>query len=166
MKSSSLQLQKLEFHKKIREITWFDEIFAAAMIFLALENSSQWVTFLYFSKMVSLNFATCFRNFFHLSCLVELYLYLWHILPFYIESYWATKIIDIITWNLSLRIILTFSHCALCSRNIQNVKLRQHTVWKSSNLLPLRFYVKSNFWEFKRSKNVIFGHFRGSEFWF
>ena len=30
--------------------------------------------------------------------------------------------------------------------------------------LPLRLYMKSNFGEFKRSKNVIFGTFRGSEF--
>ena len=30
--------------------------------------------------------------------------------------------------------------------------------------LPLRFYVKSNSGEFKQSKNVIFGTFRGSEF--
>ena len=32
-------------------------------------------------------------------------------------------------------------------------------------LLPLRFYVKSNFGEFERSKNVIFGNSRGSELW-
>ena len=30
--------------------------------------------------------------------------------------------------------------------------------------LPLKYYVKSNFGEFKQSKNVIFGTFRGSEF--
>ena len=30
-------------------------------------------------------------------------------------------------------------------------------------LLPLKFYVKSNFGELKRSKNVIFGNFRGSK---
>ena len=30
--------------------------------------------------------------------------------------------------------------------------------------LPLRFYVKSNFGEFKQSKNVIFATFKGSEF--
>merc|ERR1712018_584859 len=30
-------------------------------------------------------------------------------------------------------------------------------------LLPLRFYVKSNFGEFIRSKNVVLGNFRGSE---
>ena len=33
-----------------------------------------------------------------------------------------------------------------------------------SNLLPLRFYVKSNFCELKRSKNVIFANFRNSDF--
>ena len=33
-----------------------------------------------------------------------------------------------------------------------------------SNLLPLRIYMKSNFGELKRSKNVIFGTFRYSGF--
>ena len=33
-------------------------------------------------------------------------------------------------------------------------------------LQSLRFYVKSNFGNFKPSKNVIFGNFRGSQFWF
>ena len=33
-------------------------------------------------------------------------------------------------------------------------------------LLPLRFYVKSNFGEFKWSKNAIFGSFRDSDFEF
>ena len=32
-----------------------------------------------------------------------------------------------------------------------------------SNLLPLRFYVKSNFGELNRSKSVIFASFRNSE---
>ena len=32
-------------------------------------------------------------------------------------------------------------------------------------LQTLRFYVKSHFGEFKRSKNVIFGNFRVSELW-
>ena len=40
--------------------------------------------------------------------------------------------------------------------------------WLCRNLIilpPLRFYLKSNFGVFKRSKNVIFGNFRGSELW-
>ena len=37
-------------------------------------------------------------------------------------------------------------------------------VWNLIILPPLRFYVKSNFRKFKLSKNVIFGNFRGSEF--
>ena len=37
---------------------------------------------------------------------------------------------------------------------------------KAAQCLPLRFYVKSNFGDFKHSKNVIFGTFGGSEFWF
>ena len=32
-------------------------------------------------------------------------------------------------------------------------------------LLPLWFYVKSNFGEFKQSKNVILGNLRDSELW-
>ena len=41
-------------------------------------------------------------------------------------------------------------------------------MWKFCNLLclQLRFCVKSNIGEFKQSKNVIFGTFRASEFWF
>ena len=38
--------------------------------------------------------------------------------------------------------------------------------WYLIILPPLRFCVKSNFGEFKQSKNVIFGNFRGSQFWF
>ena len=34
-----------------------------------------------------------------------------------------------------------------------------------SNLLQLRFYVKSNFGELKWSKNVIFANFGDSELW-
>ena len=40
--------------------------------------------------------------------------------------------------------------------------------WLCRNLIilpPLRFYVKSNFGKFKRSKNVIFGNSRPSELW-
>ena len=37
--------------------------------------------------------------------------------------------------------------------------------WSWISLLPLRLYMKSNFGEFKRSKNVIFGNFRDSEIW-
>ena len=33
-------------------------------------------------------------------------------------------------------------------------------------LPPLRFYVKTTIDQFKRSKNVVFGNFRGCEFWF
>ena len=36
-------------------------------------------------------------------------------------------------------------------------------LWWKIILLPLRFYVKSNFDEFKRCKNVIFGNFRDSK---
>ena len=46
---------------------------------------------------------------------------------------------------------------------ICEVKAARHGLF--SNLLPLRFYVKSNFGELKRSKNVIFANFRDSELW-
>ena len=38
------------------------------------------------------------------------------------------------------------------------------TLLKFDHLLPVRFYVKSNFGGFNQSKNVIFANFRGSEF--
>ena len=45
-------------------------------------------------------------------------------------------------------------YISLCSRNFQNV-----TLWLDCQtltiFLPLRFHVKSNFWEFKQSKNNI-----------
>ena len=37
--------------------------------------------------------------------------------------------------------------------------------WNLIILQPLRFYVKSNFGEFKQFKNVIFGNFKDSELW-
>ena len=55
-------------------------------------------------------------------------------------------------------------HTSLCSRKFQNVKLR--LCWNLMISPPLWFYVKSNFGEFKRSKNVIFANFRHSELWF
>ena len=57
------------------------------------------------------------------------------------------------------------SRSALCSRNFRNVKLRLDFV-DFIILPPFRFYMKSNFGEFKRSKNVDFNNFRGSEFRF
>ena len=37
--------------------------------------------------------------------------------------------------------------------------------WNWTTLPPLQFCVKSNFEKFKRTKNIIFGNFIGSEFW-
>ena len=66
-----------------------------------------------------------------------------------------------IFWHMNLKLIIS-----LCSRNFQNMKLRLDFVENLIILLPLQFYVKSNFSELKRSKNVVFGNFRSSEFWF
>ena len=51
-------------------------------------------------------------------------------------------------------------------QKLSNCEVKAWLCWNLINLLPLRFYVKSNFGEFKRSNNVIFGNFRNSEFWF
>ena len=51
----------------------------------------------------------------------------------------------------------------LCSGNFQNVKLRCDFVENLIIVLPLRFYVKSSFRKFKRTKNDIFSMFRYSE---
>ena len=55
----------------------------------------------------------------------------------------------------------------------QFTRLQKHSkcevkVWLCWNLIilpPLQFYVKLNFGEYKRSKNVIFGKFRASGLW-
>ena len=68
--------------------------------------------------------------------------------------------------NMSMEKIICYHYYdTLCSRNFQNVKLRLDFVdiwWFYSHS---NFYVKSNFGEFKWSKNVLFDHFRPSELW-
>ena len=54
----------------------------------------------------------------------------------------------------------------LCSRNFQSVKLRLDFVEIWSFYRHSDYTSKSNFGEFKRSKNVIFGNFRDTELWF
>ena len=52
---------------------------------------------------------------------------------------------------------------------LQKLSKCEVKAWLCWNLIisqPLQFYVKSSFGEFRRSKNVIFDNFRGSEFWF
>ena len=58
-----------------------------------------------------------------------------------------------------------FVQYPLCSRYFQNVKLSLDFVESLILLPPLQFYVKSDFGDFRRSKNVIFGNFRDSELW-
>ena len=50
---------------------------------------------------------------------------------------------------------------ALCSRDFQNV-----LIWSFHDFTATQTYVKSNFGELKRSKNVIFGNLGDFEFWF
>ena len=94
-------------------------------------------------------------------------------------------------WNwiqyqlLSRNFLPIFYHFAVCKKLRESVfteflpKLTQITMlqklskcevkawlcWNWIISLQLRFYVKSNFGAFKRSKNVIFGNFWDSELW-
>ena len=57
-----------------------------------------------------------------------------------------------------------FENCTMLQKLSKcEVKVAQYGHF--SNLLPLRCYVKSNFGELTRSKNVIFANFRDSELW-
>ena len=52
---------------------------------------------------------------------------------------------------------------------LQKLSKCEVKAWLCCNLIilpSLKFYVKSNFGKFKLSTNVIFGNFRGFEFWF
>ena len=51
-------------------------------------------------------------------------------------------------------------------QKLSKYEVKAWLCWNFIVLPPHRFYVKSNFGEFKQSKYVIFGNFSGSEFWF
>ena len=77
--------------------------------------------------------------------------------------------------SLTIRFILTPVIDKSCQyflkyQNTMLQKLSKYEVkawlcWSLIFLPALRFYEKSNLGEFKRFKNVIFGNFRGFEFW-
>ena len=48
-------------------------------------------------------------------------------------------------------------------QRLSKCEVKAWLCWNLIILSPLRFYVKSNFGDFKQSKNVIFGNFRDSE---
>ena len=50
-------------------------------------------------------------------------------------------------------------------QKLSKCEVKAWLCWHLIILPPLWFYVKSNFGEFKWSKNVIFGNFRDSELW-
>ena len=94
------------------------------------------------------------------NCFWFLPLQCWQMLP---ASKWISCLLELyglIHWCLPKMVnvwVTMFIGNALCSRKFQNVNLI---------MLPLlRFYVKSNFSEFKWSKNVVFGNFRDSKLW-
>ena len=57
-------------------------------------------------------------------------------------------------------------HPVTMLQKLSNCEVKAWLCWSMIILQSLRFYVKSNFGEFKQRKNVIFGNFIGSEFWF
>ena len=67
--------------------------------------------------------------------------------------------------NLCNVYIRVFKICTIFQK-LSKCEVKAWLYWNLIILLPLRFCVKSNFGAFNRSINVIFGNFRGSEFWF
>ena len=74
--------------------------------------------------------------------------------------------------NLNDRKILIFPNCGgekylfyyfTMLQKLSKCEVKAWLCWDLIILPPLRFYVKSNFGKFKRSKNVIFGNCRASE---
>ena len=59
----------------------------------------------------------------------------------------------------------SFHHSTMLQK-LSKCEVKAWLCWDLIILPPLRFYVKSNFVEFRRFKNVIFGNFRGSQFGF
>ena len=51
-------------------------------------------------------------------------------------------------------------------QTLSKCEVKAWLCWNLIILPSLRFYMKSNFGEFKLSNNAIFGNFRASEFWF
>ena len=51
-------------------------------------------------------------------------------------------------------------------QKLSKCEVKAWLCWNLNILPPLRFYVKSNFGEFKKAKNVNFDNFKGSEFLF
>ena len=66
----------------------------------------------------------------------------------------STQVVMNVKWKRACTMLQKLSKCEV-------------KAWLCCNFIilppPLRFYVKSNFGEFKRSKNVNFGNFRDSE---
>ena len=80
-------------------------------------------------------------------------------------SKWLTKMVSFKNCNLSFDQIqrVTFQNTML--QKVSKCEVKAWPCWKLIILLSLQFYVKSNFGEFKRPKNVIFDNFRYSELW-
>ena len=60
--------------------------------------------------------------------------------------------------------ILWKSHYTMLQK-LSKCEFKAGLCWNLIMLPPLKFYVKSNLGESKRSKNVIFGNFSDSELW-
>ena len=60
---------------------------------------------------------------------------------------------------------LNYKHCITMLQKLSKCEVKAWLWWSLIILPSLWFYVKSNFGEFKRPKNVIFCNFKASELW-
>ena len=80
-----------------------------------------------------------------------------------VNQVWAHRPETRKTW-----IVIRNCLCMYQNTMLQKLSKCEVNAWLCQNLIilpPLRFYVKSNLGEFKRSTIVIFGKFRDSEVW-
>ena len=74
---------------------------------------------------------------------------------------WGFRVIH---WLPKNKILVIFQDTML--KKLSNCEVKAWLCWNLMILPLLWFCVKSHIGEFKRSKNVIYGYVRGSEFWF
>ena len=76
-------------------------------------------------------------------------------------SFFVTGAIRI-SWSIGK--IKSYSHSTMLQK-LSKCEVKAWLCWNMITLLPLQFYVKSNFSEFKWSKNVLYGNIRDAELW-
>ena len=78
--------------------------------------------------------------------------------------HFLTGMLNYIFWEKAPYTVMSWYYTLL--QKLSKCEVKAWLCRNSINLPPLWFSVKSNFGEFKRSKNVIFGNLKGSEFWY